>query len=357
MNTIIEEDFRYISNNSNIPWDLLNGKTILITGATGFLGSLLIRFFSYLNNVSHRNIKLIALVRNTEKARRLLGDNIILIQGDIRNIPQIPFDINFIIHCAAETDSRKMIENPVEVSEGIVLGTINILKLAYQKGIESAVYVSSMEVYGLMPDKTDKVDENDCGIIDIMNARSCYPMGKRMAENLCFNYFYQYGLPVKIARLAQTFGAGILETDNRVFAQFARSVINKKNIVLHTDGSSIGNYCYSADAILGLILILLNGTNGQAYNVVNEESTMTIRQMAELVATRVAGGSIAVKYEIPETNIYGYAIPSQNKLSSDKLRSLGWVPMYGMEDMYIRMIGYLSDIEHKQLNDYIDINR
>ena len=218
MNKLLEEDFKYISDNSSIPWDLLNGKTILITGATGFLGSLLIRFFSYLNNVSHRNIKLIALVRNTEKARRLLGDNIILIQGDIRNIPQIPFDINFIIHCAAETDSRKMIENPVEVSEGIVLGTINILKLAYQKGIESAVYVSSMEVYGMMPYKADKIDENDCGIIDIMNARSCYPMGKRMAENICFNYYYQYGLPVKIARLAQTFGAGVPETDNRVFS-------------------------------------------------------------------------------------------------------------------------------------------
>jgi UDP-glucuronate decarboxylase len=342
MNKLLEEDFKYISDNSSIPWDLLNGKTILITGATGFLGSLLIRFFSYLNNVSHRNIKLIALVRNTEKARRLLGDNIILIQGDIRNIPQIPFDINFIIHCAAETDSRKMIENPVEVSEGIVIGTINILKLAYQKGIESAVYVSSMEVYGMMPDKADKVDENDCGIIDIMNARSCYPLGKRMAENLCFNYFYQYGLPVKIARLAQTFGAGVHETDNRVFAQFARSAISKEDIILHTDGLSVGNYCYSADAILGLIFILLKGANGEAYNVVNEESTMTIRQMAELVAEKVAKGSISVRYDIPESNIYGYAAPTKNRLSSRKLCSLGWKPTYGMEDMYRRMIEYMT---------------
>jgi nucleoside-diphosphate-sugar epimerase len=343
MNTIIEEDFRYISNNSNIPWDLLNGKTILITGATGFLGSLLIRFFSYLNNVSHRNIKLIALVRNTEKARRLLGDNIILIQGDIRNIPQIPFDINFIIHCAAETDSRKMIENPVEVSEGIVIGTINILKLAYQKGIESAVYVSSMEVYGMMPYKADKIDENDCGIIDIMNARSCYPMGKRMAENICFNYYYQYGLPVKIARLAQTFGAGVPETDNRVFSQFARSVMSKEDIILHTDGSSVGNYCYSADAILGLIYILLKGVNGQAYNVVNEELTMTIKQMAELVAAAVADESISVRHEIPESNVYGYAAASKNRLSSKKLCSLGWRPVYSMEDMYKRMIAGMED--------------
>lgn len=176
-----------------------------------------------------------------------------------------------------------------------------------------------------MPDKTDKVDENDCGIIDIMNARSCYPMGKRMAENLCFNYFYQYGLPVKIARLAQTFGAGILETDNRVFAQFARSVINKKNIVLHTDGSSIGNYCYSADAILGLILILLNGTNGQAYNVVNEESTMTIRQMAELVATRVAGGQLQLSMRFLKPIYTGMPYPAKTSYHQiNCVRSAGY---------------------------------
>jgi nucleoside-diphosphate-sugar epimerase len=357
MNRILEEDFKYISDSINIPWDSLNGKSILITGATGFLGSLLIRFFSYLNEEYNRNIKLIALARNAEKARSLLGDRSIILEGDLCDIPDIPFEIDFLFHCAAETGSRKMIETPVEVSEGIVLGTFNIMKLASQKKIESAVYLSSMEVYGQVPAKSDKVYENDYGFIDVLSARSCYPMGKRMAENICFNYYYQYGLPVKIARLAQTFGAGVPETDNRVFSQFARSVMNNEDIILHTDGSSVGNYCYSADAILGLIFILLKGSNGEAYNVVNEELTMTIKQMAELVAATVAEGSISVRHEIPESNVYGYAASTKNRLSSKKLCSLGWKPMHGMEDMYRRMIGYLSDIEHKQLNDYIDINR
>ena len=357
MNRILEADFKYIVADTDVPWDRMNGKTVLITGGTGFLGSLLIRFFTYLNDEYHRNINLITLVRNAEKARSLLDDRSIIIEGDLCDIPDIPFDIDFLFHCAAETSSRKMVETPVEVSEGIVLGTCNIMKLANQKKIESAVYLSSMEVYGDMGTKVDKVHEDDCGIIDIMNVRSCYPMGKRMAENICINYFYQYGLPVKIARLAQIFGAGVRETDNRVFAQFARSVINKKNIVLHTDGSSIGNYCYSADAILGLILILLNGTNGQDYNVVNEESTMTIKKMAELVADKIAEGSISVEYDVPENNIHGYAVTSKNRLSSEKLSLLGWKPRYSMEDMYRRMIDYLSDIEHKHLNNCIDINR
>ena len=338
MNKILEEDFSYIAGNIDMPWDQFNGKSILITGAGGFLGSLLVRFFYYLNDKHDRNIRLIVLVRNEEKARRLLGDRAVIIQDDICNVSQIPYDIDYLFHCAAETNSRKMIESPVEVSEGIVVGTFNIMRLARQKKIKSAVYISSMEVYGNVPEKADKVDENDCGVIDVLCARSCYPMGKRMAENICFNYYYQYGVPVKIARLAQTFGAGVLETDNRVFAQFARSVMSKEDIVLHTDGSSIGNYCYSADAILGLIFILLKGVNGQAYNVVNEELTMSIKQMAEIVANKVANGSISVKYEIPENNVYGYAAARKNRLSSKRLCSLGWKPMYGMEDMYNRMI-------------------
>lgn len=338
MNRILEADFKYITADTDVPWDRMNGKTVLITGGTGFLGSLLIRFFTYLNDEYHRNIKLIALVRNAEKARSLFGDRCIIIEGDLCDIPDIPFDIDFLFHCAAETSSRKMVETPVEVSEGIVLGTCNIMKLANQKKIESAVYLSSMEVYGNMATKVDKVHEDDCGIIDIMSARSCYPMGKRMAENICISYFHQYGLPVKIARLAQTFGAGVNESDNRVFAQFARSVINQKDIILHTDGSSIGNYCYSADVILGLIFLLLKGVDGQAYNVVNEESTMTIKQMAELVADKIAKGSISIKYDVPNNNIHGYAITSKNRLSSKKLSLLGWKPMYGMEDMYRRMI-------------------
>ena len=347
MNKILESDFKYITN-SNIPWDKMFGKTVFVTGGTGFLGSLLIHFFAYLNETHHWNISIITLVRDEKKAKKLFGNCCTIINGDIFHIPDIPTDIDFLFHCAAETDSKKMIETPVDVSEGIILGTCNIMKLASLKKVKSAVFLSSMEVYGDIDVANRKISEDECGVIDIMSIRSCYPMGKRMAENICINYYHQYGIPVKIARLAQIFGAGVRETDNRVFAQFARSVINKKNIILHTDGSSIGNYCYSADAILGLILILLKGTNGQAYNVVNEESTMTIKKMAELVADKIAEGSISVEYDVPENNIHGYAVTSKNRLSSEKLSLLGWKPMYGMEDMYRRMIGYLSDIEYNQ---------
>jgi len=338
MNKVLEEDFQYIAE-ALIPWEKFNGRTVLITGGTGFIGSLLVRFFHYLNVKHNRGIKVIALVRDEEKAKRVIGDcDAVFVKGDVCDIPVIPSDVNYIFHCAATTESKLMIEKPVEVTEGIVLGTNNIMKLACEKKPEGVIYLSSMEVYGRISPKGEKICENDLGSVDILNARSCYPLGKRMAENICFNYYHEYGVPVKIARLAQTFGAGVPKSDNRVFAQFARSVINGEDIVLHTDGSSMGNYCYSADAILGLFFIMFRGENGQAYNVVNEEASMTIKEMAELVAGKIACGSISIKYDIPEGNIYGYAAANKMKLSADKIKRLGWMPRYGMKDMYERML-------------------
>lgn len=152
------------------------------------------------------------------------------------------------------------------------------------------VYLSSMEVYGIVECPSGcRVAEWEAGNgrVDILYKRSCYPLGKRMAENICYSYFKEYNVPVKIARLAQTFGRGILPSDHRVFAEFARAVQSGTDIILHTEGASMGNYCAIDDVMDGILLILKQGQDGEAYNVVNEENTMTIRQMAELVATKI----------------------------------------------------------------------
>lgn len=197
------------------------------------------------------------------------------------------------------------------------------------------VYLSSMEVYGKIDcgnERRAQEWEACRGEVEILNVRSCYPMGKRMAESLCYSYYKEYGIPVKIARLAQTFGKEIMDTDNRVYAQFARAAKNGRNIVLHTDGGSMGNYCELDDAVRGILTILKKGKDGEAYNVVNEENTMTIRQMAELVADRVAGGKIRVVYG--RTNENSYAPDTGLRLSGGKLESLGWRPTKTLYDMY-----------------------
>lgn len=199
-----------------------------------------------------------------------------------------------------------------------------------------------MEVYG-QPLSSKKITEDDLGELSLTNIRSGYPESKRLCENLCAAYADEYELNVSSARLAQTFGAGLLPSENRVFAQFARSIINEEDIVLHTLGNSEGNYIYTSDMIKAIFTLLLYGERGQAYNVTNEQNHMTIKQMAELVVKNFGNKNLHVKIDIPEENM-GYAPDVKMWLSSEKLRSLAngiWSPTVGLTEMYNRLINYL----------------
>lgn len=201
-----------------------------------------------------------------------------------------------------------------------------------------------MEVYGSF-NESKEVREENLGYIDNLKVRSDYPESKRLCENMCIAYYSEFGVPVKIARLAQTFGAGILPGENRVFAQFARSAMQGKDIVLHTKGQSEGNYCYTRDCITGLLTILLKGANAEVYNVSNPAAHVTIVEMANLVAEKIAGGKIKVVFNIPKDNTFGYAADTKMKLNSDKLQALGWKPEVGLEEAYRRLISDLVQIQ------------
>lgn len=347
-NGILQEDLEYIAN-SSLNFNKLKNKSILITGATGLVGSLLVKSLIYSNDKNALNLTILPLVRNKEKAEQIFGkllekECVELITGDINSKLSILQKVDFIIHGAAVTTSKIMISKPVEVVLTALNGTINLLELAKEKKVESMVYLSSMEMYGSF-DNNLVVEEKDLGYINPLEVRSNYPESKRMCENICIDYLSEYDIPVKIARLAQTFGAGILPGENRVFAQFARSVINKENIVLHTAGKSEGNYCYTRDCVVGVLTILLEGSNGEAYNICNEDTHTTIGNMAKMVADKVANGEITVIYDIPTENTFGYAKDTRMKLSSNKLRNLGWKPSVGLEEAYIRLIQSIKESE------------
>ena len=345
MSGVLEEDLGIITN-SDFDFRRFKNKSFLVTGATGLVGSIFIKALSYANEKKNLNITILAVVRDENKADKILGDykatgNICYIVADIGKELDIAQEVDFIIHGAGITASKTMVENPVGTISTAVNGTMNILELARRKKPETVIYLSSMEVYGTI--NTGNVSEADMGYVDLTNVRSCYPESKRMCECLCNSYSSQYGINVVSARLAQTFGPGILDTENRVFAQFARSAINGTDIVLHTKGKSEGNYCYTRDMVMALFILLVRGKSGEAYNVANEACHTSISDMAQMVAERLSGGAIKLIYDIPESSLtYGYAPDVKMRLLSDKLRKLGWSPQVDLETAYRRTIEYMT---------------
>ncbi|WP_201289281.1 NAD-dependent epimerase/dehydratase family protein [Pelistega ratti] len=340
-NPILQEDLEFIANKI-LNNGYFSNSTILITGATGLLGSLIVKSCLYANKIFNTNITVLATIRNREKADQVFqgftsNPKLKLITNNLLEPITINESIDFIVHTASITASKEMVENPTSVLLTAFESTKNLLEYLKKHSNTKMVYVSSMEYYGQISDNYENVTEEQLGYIDLSKPRSSYPESKRVCEALCNAYTAQYNLEVCSARLAQTFGAGVPLSDSRVFAQFAKSAVNKTDIILHTSGQSEGNYCYTADAIYGLFLLLQKGQQGQSYNIAHNHSS--ILNMAKMVAEKIGHNQIKVKVQIPENiNSLGYAPDVKLKLNSDKLKNLGWQPEVDLENMFKRMI-------------------
>lgn len=335
--TVLEEDIRSFADRFSLA-SHLQGKHVAVTGATGLLGSCMVRCLIALDRKYGLHLRTTCIVRNEAKARSMFGNDADVIVHDFSrsdSLLQLPPDTDFVIHFASPTASKYFVSNPVETIRTGFDGTEQILEASRRAEVSSVVYVSSLEVYGAVYDDSKPVTEETMGYIDPMNARSSYPMGKRAAECLCKSYSAEYGLPVKVARLAQTFGAGVAADDNRVFAQFARNIINGENIVLHTTGQLSRCYCYTTDAVEGLLYVLLSGTDGEAYNVANESTYISVADMASFLC---ANFNPALKPVIHLQDGLGYSPVTRLRLSCKKLRALGWQPHYGLKEMFSRLI-------------------
>lgn len=337
---VLNDDLMRIAN-SKIPFDKMDGKIIFVTGATGLIGSQLIKSIVCYNEVNGTDIKVIAFVRSVEKAKIVLGElsNVELLVGDINDKITYSGHVDYIIHGASATSSKFFVEHPVETIFTAIDGTKNILEFAREKNVEGFVYLSSLEVYGTPDGSKEKISENDYGYIDPLSVRSSYSEGKRMVECLCCSYASEYGVPVKIARLSQTFGAGVDYNDGRVFAEFARCSIEKRDIVLHTQGNTVRTYCYTTDAISAIAYIAVYGEVGSAYNVTNPDTACSIKKMAQLVCDIFPESEIKVVIDIPkDVNSFGYNPEMIIKLDSSRLESLGWKAQVGIEEMFKRLI-------------------
>lgn len=339
---ILIDDVNAFAENFKLSESLRN-KTFLITGATGLIGSVMIKCLLALNRKWALGIKVVAVIRDMDKAKKVFADEFSDIKFKKLNLNEINTssigeNVDYIVHLASPTASKYFIEHPVETLRTAIEGTTAVLEYAKNAGVKGMVYASSLEVYG-SNDTDEWLEEGFQGYVNPVEARSSYNMGKRAAESLCHAYAKEYGVPVVIARMTQTFGAGVEYSDSRVFAQFARNVLENKDIEMHTTGETSRMYCYTTDAISAMLYILLKGQHGEAYNVADKDSYISIRDMAYMLRDNF-NPSILVRI-CPKEN-QGYAPQTRLRLSTKKIESLGWKPKYNLHQMFERLLLFLE---------------
>ncbi|MGN0298940.1 MAG: NAD-dependent epimerase/dehydratase family protein [Lachnospiraceae bacterium] len=315
----------------------LRGSTFLITGATGFIGSYLVHSLMMDAEQHQANTTIYAVVRSAKRARNLFrsyeeAGRIFFIEQDVcAPLSSFQQDVDYIIHCASNAAPKEYFEDPVGTMNTNFLGTSNLLNYAKTHLKRKFLYVSTIEVYGTTY-QNPSIHENEYGIIDSCNPRSCYPLSKKACETLCISYGKQYNIPVSIGRLSYIYGPGMKENDSKVAAMFPREVAAGHNIVMKSKGEQKRSYCYVCDAISGLFTVLAKGRSQEAYNIASSIGITTIRNMAERLIALFPEKKLQVVFDIPtEQDKQAFSLIADAVLNSDKLEALGWNPIIDLD--------------------------
>jgi nucleoside-diphosphate-sugar epimerase len=343
------EDLKFCLSQIKSCESFLTGKTILITGTTGLIGSFLADVFIQYNRTHNNKINIISISRNEERTKERFSyikknDGIVFIYQDISETLNYPFTkIDFIIHAASNSDPKSFADEPIATIAANTIGTVNLLELA-KKYNSKMVFLSSREVYGLVPGKTIYA-EHDYGLIDFNQLRSAYPESKRAGELLCKSYYDEYKTGVSIARLGYVYGPSITSTDSKVIAQFFHNAVNGKDIILKSKGEQRRTYIYLADAVNGILHILFGmDTAGEVYNIGNSHSVISISNLADLVAET---GNVKKVMELPDSEETKSWSPEQDvMLDYSKLEQLGWFPSTGIETGIKKTFAILKKVRH-----------
>ena len=341
MNRILREDAESILQ-QDISWSKLKGARILVTGAGGMLGSCIVRTIQLLSETKNMDIEVYGLVRNPDRLPEDIKPGLKIIRQSVTEPIETDTVFDYIIHAASPASPKIMKDDPVGTIAANTLGTFYTLELARKSNAKGYIFISSREIYGQPYEGQTEFTEDTYGFVDPLSPRSCYPEGKRAAETMCASFAKQYGMRIRIARLAHTYGPGMSVDDGRVQADFLRDVINRRDIVLKSEGKPLRTYTYISDAAAAIFRILLD-SDEMVYNISSPESTVTIRQLAETLVRAYPDRKLKLAFDIPESGTDSGTAPfTLGILNSDKLRSIGWHPVYSLEEGLKRTVDYLE---------------
>lgn len=326
--------------------DTMKDKTLLVTGASGMIGSYLCYTALKLNELFDTNTKVIACVRHPEKLddRIRYDDHVKVVLQDVVDPFNIEDEVDYIIHAASPASPKIMRDKPVETNLANTLGTINTLKFAKDKNVDAYMFVSSREIYG-EPNEGQEFffEEGPLGQVNPLIPRNGYAEGKKAAENLCVSYKEEYGLNTKIVRPAHTYGPGMSIYDGRVQADFLNDVMHDRDIVMKSDGASIRSYTYISDVISAMFIILLKSKD-VVYNAANIDGKVSIKELAEILVDLAPDKKTKLVMDIPKDAPKGTASFTGGIINSEKLKNeTGWDAHYSVREGFGRTIEHLKD--------------
>ena len=329
-----------------LPWEKLQNKTILLSGATGTIGSFLTDVLMFRNREYQMGCTVLALTRSPEKAaERATSDwaeNVHFLRCDLnKGLPSVPSNVDFVIHAASNTHPVAYASDPIGTIMTNIVGTQNMLELAAEKQAERCVFLSSVEIYGENRGDTERFTENYCGYIDCNTMRAGYPEGKRAGEALCQAYIRQKGLDIVITRLPRIYGPTMLPSDSKAISQFMRKGVSGEDVVLKSEGNQLFSYCYVADAVSAILHCLFFGACGEAYNVSDPGSDITLKDLAKLIAD--ASGTKVV-FALPEgLERQGYSTATVAVMDSAKLQAKNWKAQFHIRTGIERTLRILKE--------------
>ena len=322
----------------------VNGKAFLITGASGLIGSCLIDLLMIANEKGKTN-HVYALGRSAKKlesrfANHLSSNTFHVLEQDICSPINDNLYFDYIVHAASNADPINYAKYPAETMTTNMLGTMNVLEYTRHHPGCVAEFLSTFEVYGNTG--KDDYEESDVGILNFNEIRACYPESKRAAETLVRCYVKEYGLDVKIGRLSSIYGPTMAADDSKAHAQFMRNALEGKDIVLKSKGLQRRTYCYVLDAVTGILAVLFHGEKGEAYNISNEKSIVSIAELAQIIAEKCGR---KVVYALPsELEMNGFSKPQNCILDNSKLKALGWHANYNIFEGVYECLSILEEI-------------